>query len=305
MIKRIKSINTLHLFLILPVIFALLFAYLPMFGLIIAFEDYNIFAGDNAFQAMFLSPWVGLENFKTLFSTPEFFNALKNTLVISTLKIIFVFPIPIILAILLSELRNVKFLRVAQTILYMPHFLSWVILGGMWLMILGGNGLVNNFLINIGLITEPIGFMITDALFRIVLIITDAWKEMGWNSIIYLAAITSIDVALYEAIRIDGGSKIKEIWHVTLPALSSTIAMLFILRMASIMDAGFDQIFNMYSPYVYDGADVLSTYIYRLGMGAGEYSLSTAMGLMMSVIGAVLLLSANAICRRKFGKSIW
>lgn len=310
MIKKKQALNFFYdnakwFFLILPMIFVVIFNYIPMFGLIMAFQDFNIFAGSNSFEALFASEFVGLENFITLFESEDFIKVLLNTIEISLMKIIFVFPVPIILAILLNELRNQKFLRISQTILYLPHFLSWVIVGGIWMNLLGSAGSVNSILMNIGLISEPIPFLIDDILFRVVILLSDAWKEMGWSTIIYLAAITSIDYSLYEAIKMDGGSKWQEITKVTIPCIATTILMMFILRMASIMDAGFDQIFNLYSPSVYEGNDVLSTYIYRMGITAGEYSISTAMGLFNSIIGCCLMLSANKLIKKYTNKSIW
>ncbi|MGL4589080.1 MAG: ABC transporter permease [Mycoplasmatales bacterium] len=297
--------NILICFLIIPIIFVLLFNYLPMFGIVIAFEDYNIFAGNNPFHAMLVSEWVGFDNFTKIFSTPKFIQVLQNTIVISGLKIVFLFPLPIILAICLNEIKNAKFMKTVQTIIYMPHFLSWVIVGGIWLSLLGGEGMINTILLNLNLVTEPVSFMTNNILFRFVILLSDAWKEIGWSTIIYLSAITAIDFQLYEAIRIDGGNKWREIIHVTIPGLMSTIIMLLILRMASIMDAGFDQIFNMYSVYVYDLNDILSTYIYRIGISGGEYSVATAMGLFNSVIGCALILIANKLARKYSGKSIW
>ncbi|MGL5021283.1 MAG: ABC transporter permease [Mycoplasmatales bacterium] len=300
-----KHTKQIYLFMIPAIIFTVIFSYIPMVGIVMAFENYNIFAGNNAIQSMFTSEWVGLENFRYIFSDPEILNVIKNTIEISFLKIIFLFPLPIIVAIMLNEVINTKMKKGIQTIIYLPHFLSWVIVGGIWLSILGGAGLINDFLMDVGLITTPIPFLIDNFLFRIVILITDAWKEIGWSAIIYLAAITAIDYQLYEAIKIDGGKKFQEIWYVTIPGILSTIVMLFILRIASIMDAGFDQIFNMYSPYVYEKNDILSTFVYRFGIGGGEYSIATAVGLFNSVIAFILVVSANKISKKLTNKSIW
>ncbi len=300
-----KLSNNIFLFLIPAVVLVFVFSYLPMVGIIMAFEDYNIFAGDNPIQALFLSDWVGFENFRDLFVDPKFWEVFKNTIEISLLKIVFTFPLPIFVAILLNEIINLRFKKIVQTIIYMPHFLSWVIVAGIWMNILGGNGIVNSFLLNNSIVTQPVPFMVDNLWFRVVLIISSAWKEVGWSTIIYLAAITSIDYQLYEAARIDGGNKVTEIFKITIPCLAPTIVMMFILRMSSVMDAGFDQIFNMYSPFVYELNDVISTYVYRLGIGGGEYSVATAIGLFNSVIGFVLLVSANFFARKITGKSIW
>lgn len=304
--KKLKlNSNNIYLFLVPAVVLVFIFNYLPMVGILMAFQDYNIFAGSNPIDALFNSPWVGLENFRILLTDPKFLQVFKNTLEISFLKIVFTFPLPVITAVLLNELYNLRFKKIVQTIVYMPHFLSWVIVGGIWMSILGGNGFVNNFLLNHQIIGSPIPFMINNWLFRVVLIVSSAWKEIGWSTIIYLAAITSIDYQLYEAVKIDGGSKWHEIKNITIPCLLPTVIMMFILNISSVMDAGFDQIFNMYSPYVYQMNDVISTYVYRLGIGGGEYSMATAIGLFNSVIGFTLLITANYLARKYAGKSIW
>ena len=302
---KIKNNRNIYLFIIPAALFTLIFAYLPMFGIVMAFEDYNLFAGSNPITALFASDWVGLENFREIMGDPYFWNVFKNTIEISLLKIFFVFPLPIFLAILINEIIWPKMKKVIQTIIYLPHFLSWVIVSGIWLTLLGGEGTLNSMLLDWGVIDEAIPFLTDNFLFRIVLIITDAWKEIGWSAIIYLAAITGIDYQLYEAIKIDGGSKLQEIFYVTLPGIVSTIVMMFILRIASIMDAGFDQVFNMYSSFVYEGADIIGTYVYRLGLGQMEYSLATAIGLFNSVIGFTLVIIANKLAKKFTGKSIW
>ncbi len=302
---KIKNNRNIYLFIIPAALFTLIFAYLPMFGIVMAFEDYNLFAGSNPITALFASDWVGLENFREIMGDPYFWNVFKNTIEISLLKIFFVFPLPILLAILINEIIWPNMKKVIQTIIYLPHFLSWVIVSGIWLTLLGGEGTLNSMLLDWGVIDEAIPFLTDNFLFRIVLIITDAWKEIGWSAIIYLAAITGIDYQLYEAIKIDGGSKLQEIFYVTLPGIVSTIVMMFILRIASIMDAGFDQVFNMYSSFVYEGADIIGTYVYRLGLGQMEYSLATAIGLFNSIIGFTLVIIANKLAKKFTGKSIW
>ena len=302
---KIKNNRNIYLFIIPAALFTLIFAYLPMFGIVMAFEDYNLFAGSNPITALFASDWVGFDNFREIMGDPYFWNVFKNTIEISLLKIFFVFPLPILLAILINEIIWPNMKKVIQTIIYLPHFLSWVIVSGIWLTLLGGEGTLNSMLLDWGVIDEAIPFLTDNFLFRIVLIITDAWKEIGWSAIIYLAAITGIDYQLYEAIKIDGGSKLQEIFYVTLPGIVSTIVMMFILRIASIMDAGFDQVFNMYSSFVYDGADIIGTYVYRLGLGQMEYSLATAIGLFNSIIGFTLVIIANKLAKKFTGKSIW
>lgn len=295
----------IYIFLIPAIILVLIFNYAPMMGLVMAFENYNIFAGSNPIDAIFASDWVGLENFRNLFSDPKFFQVFQNTLKISFLKIVFTFPIPIFIAIMLNEVIWMRAKKIIQTIIYLPHFLSWVIVSGIMLTIFGGAGMINNVLINMGMINQPLPFLIEGNMFIPILLVSDAWKEIGWSAIIYLAAITSIDYQLYEAIKIDGGSKLHEIVYITLPELFNTIVMMFILRMSSIMDAGFDQIFNMYNPFVYESADVISTYVYRLGMGNMAYSEATTIGLFNSVIAFILITAANKLARKYTGRGIW
>lgn len=297
--------KSLYFFLVPAFCFTLIFAYLPMVGILMAFVDYNMFASPNAIVSIFTSPFVGLDNFKVTLTDPYFWQVFRNTIAISFSKILICFPLPIILAIAINEVIWPRAKKIIQTIVYLPHFLSWVIVSGIWIGILGGAGVINDFLINHEVITQPIPFLTNDYLFRIVILITDAWKETGWSAIIYLAAITAIDYELYEAIRIDGGNKFREIIHVTLPGIASTIAMMLILRVSGVMDAGFDQIFNMYSPYVYEMNDIIGTYVYRLGIGAMEYSLSTAISLFNSIIGITLFVSANYFVKKLTNKSIW
>lgn len=297
--------KSIYLFIVPAAIFTIIFMYLPMVGLSMAFQDYNIFAGTGPLNALLASPWVGFDNFNQIFSDPKFWEVFKNTLEISSLKIIFNFPIPIIIAIMINEVIWPKAQKIIQTIIYMPHFLSWVIISGVWLTIFGGAGVINNFLMDLNVISQPYSFLTTGLPFRIIILLSDAWKEMGWSAIIYLAAITSIDSQLYEAVKIDGGNKFHEIFHITIPGIMPTIVMMFILRMSSVMDAGFDQIFNMYSPYVYDSADVISTYVYRLGIGGMEYSQATTIGLFNSVIAFVLVITANKLSRKLTNRGIW
>lgn len=297
--------KSIYLFIVPAAIFTIIFMYLPMVGLSMAFQDYNIFAGTGPLNALLASPWVGFDNFRQIFSDPKFWEVFKNTLEISSLKIIFNFPIPIIIAIMINEVIWPKAQKIIQTIIYMPHFLSWVIISGVWLTIFGGAGVINNFLMDLNVISQPYSFLTTGLPFRIIILLSDAWKEMGWSAIIYLAAITSIDSQLYEAVKIDGGNKFHEIFHITIPGIMPTIVMMFILRMSSVMDAGFDQIFNMYSPYVYDSADVISTYVYRLGIGGMEYSQATTIGLFNSVIAFVLVITANKLSRKLTNRGIW
>ncbi|WP_409346373.1 ABC transporter permease [Paenibacillus sp. MBLB4367] len=288
----------LYLALVPGILFLLLFKYTPMYGIVIAFKDFNIFDG------MAASPWVGMDNFKRLFTTPDFAMVFKNTLIISLYKIVFLFPLPIVIAILMNELKNMIFKRTIQTIIYLPHFLSWVIVSGLFLDLLSVNGgLINRMIVALG--GEPIAFFLNNEVFRSVLITSAGWKEVGWSAIVYLAGLSGIDPQLYEAAKMDGANKWKQIWHITLPGLLPIITLMFILRLGHILEAGSDQILVMYNPTVYKVSDVIGTYVYRIGLGEQDYSFSTAVGLFESVIAFVLIIGGNYLCRRFLNRSIW
>lgn len=288
----------LYLMLVPGVLFLLLFKYTPMYGIVIAFKDFNIFDGLSA------SPWVGLEHFEKLFYSRDFARVFKNTLIISVYKIVFLFPLPILLAILMNEIRNMIFKRGIQTIVYLPHFLSWVIVSGLFLDLLSTNGgLINKLIVGLG--GEPIAFFMNTDVFRSVLISSAGWKEVGWGMIIYLAAIAGIDPQLYEAAKIDGAGRFRQIWHITVPSLVPIIMLMFILRLGNILEAGTEQILVMYNSIVYEVADVIGTYVYRIGLGQQDYSFSTAVGLFDSVIGFFLIITGNYLSRKFLKRGIW
>ncbi|WP_127587191.1 ABC transporter permease [Paenibacillus koleovorans] len=288
----------LYLILIPGILFLMLFKYTPMYGLTIAFMDFNIFDG------MRESPWVGLKHFNKLFSSPEFTDVFLNTLIISFLKISFLFPLPIVIALLLNEVRLMVFKRWVQTIVYLPHFLSWVIVGGIFLELLSSNGgLVNRVIVSLG--GDSIAFFMDKDVFRSVLITSAGWKETGWNMIVYLAAISAIDPQLYEAAKIDGASRFRQMLHITLPGMIPIILLMFILRLGGVLEAGTEQILVMYNPTVYSVADVIGTYVYRTGLGEQNYSFSTAVGLFESVIALILILGGNYASRRWLHRGIW
>ncbi len=295
----------LYLLLIPGLIFMLVIKILPMLGITIAFVDYNIYAGDNPIDAIFKSEFAGLDIFRSLFRKEEFLRAFGNTLAISIMKIAVLFPLPIILALLLNEVRLGVFKKVTQTVLYLPHFLSWVVVGGIFLSLLGTSGVVNQVLTQLGMISEPIRFFMDNAIFRWVLIITEGWKEIGWSSIIYLAALAGVDQELYEAATIDGANSFHRLIHITLPGILSTIVLMLIMRVGAVLDAGFTQILVLYNPTVYQSADIIQTYTYRIGLGQMNFSLGTAVGLFNSVIAFLLVVSTNFISRKTLGKSIW
>ncbi|GIP35249.1 sugar ABC transporter permease [Paenibacillus sp. J2TS4] len=288
----------LYVALIPGILFLLLFKYTPMYGIIIAFKDFNIFTGFAD------SPWVGMDNFKRLFTSPDFINVFKNTLIISVYKIVFLFPLPIVVAILMNELKNMIFKRTIQTIVYLPHFLSWVIVSGLFIDLLSTNGgLINRMIVALG--GESIAFFLDHTVFRSVLISSAGWKEIGWSTIVYLAALSGIDPQLYEAARIDGANKFKQILYITIPGLTPIILLMFILRLGSILEAGTEQILVMYNPNVYNVADVIGTYVYRVGLGEQDYSFSTAVGLFDSVIGFILIITGNYLSRKYLQRGIW
>lgn len=267
-------------------IYLILFAYKPMIGILMAFQDYNIVQGITG------SPWVGLKHFETFFSGADFWPIMINTIKISLLQLLFGFPAPILLAVIFNEINCKLFKRTAQTISYLPHFLSWVTIAAMMTTILSpSSGLVNNILVKLGF--QPIYFLAEKKMFVPLLIISNIWKEIGWGTVIYLASLTGLNKEIGEAAVVDGCTRIQKIIYINIPHLMSTVAVMLILRMGSILNAGFDQIFNLYSPATYDVAEILDTYVYKLGIQGFQYSLSTAIGLFKSVVGIIMVLVTN------------
>jgi len=275
-----------------------LFAYGPMYGAIIAFKNYNPFFG------IWGSPWVGLQHFNKLFGNMFFQRIFSNTVKISLLNLAWGFPAPILLALMLNELRSRKYKRTIQTITYMPHFLSWVIIGGFMINLFSpSKGLIKSIMSMLGrdynraLLAEP-------GMFRSMLVGSSIWQSVGWGSIIYLAAIAGIDPELYEAAEIDGAGRLRKVLSITLPGISTTIAVLLILRVGGIMNTNFEQIFLLYNPSVYSVGDVFATYVYREGLMKASFSYTTAIGLFQSSVNFALILITNAIAR-KLGKGMW
>lgn len=294
----LKSDGDLYLLMLPAVVLVLIFGYIPIVsGLLMAFQEFDIMDG------YFGSAWVGLAQFERVFSDSYFYLVLWNSFIISVMKLVITFPLPILLAILIDQLRNVLFKRTVQTLIYLPHFLSWSIVYGIFLAILGYDGPVNQFFALFGL--EKIPFFVTPSVFRGVLVTSEAWKEVGWGTIIYLSALTAIDPGLYDAAKIDGASKINQILHVTLPELVPTIMVMLVLRLGGLLSAGFEQILIMYNPSVYDVADVIDTYVYRSGIGQLEFSYGAAVGMFNSVVSFALVITSNLIAKKKFGRSIW
>jgi putative aldouronate transport system permease protein len=295
--RRLKE-NIPLLILFVPVLmFYIIFKYVPMLGSIMAFKDYN-FA-----QGILHSPWNGLRNFEILFSNPQTLNIIRNTLLLSVLNIVVGFPIPIILAILLNEVRKQWFKKWVQTLVYLPHFFSWVIVGGIVVTLFAEQtGFVNAVLER--LTGDTFSFLYDDVSWVAIFLGSGIWKEAGFSTIIFLAAITSIDPSLYEAASIDGASKWKQILNVTLPGISTTVVLILILSMGNVMSVGFDQVYVLQNSGVFDISEVISTYIYKVGIQGGQFSLTSAMGLFESVVGFILVCSTNMVARR-FDRGLW
>lgn len=279
----------------LMMLYFIVFSYIPMYGVVISFKNFNMSRG------ILGSDWVGFENFRILFTQDEFFlRALRNTLSISVLSLILTFFAPIVIALLLNELRINSYKRGIQTMTYLPHFFSWVILGGIFHMLLNSSGPVNDLLIRVFHLEKPIPFLTHKYWFLAVLLATRVWQSAGWGAIVYLAALSGINPQLYEAAMVDGAGRWKQTLHITLPCLMPTMIILFILRLGHILSAGFDQIYNMYTIPVYETSDILDTYILRL-MQAMDFDLGTAAGLFKSFVGLVLIIGANAAARKASG----
>lgn len=283
-----------------PIVWYLLFCYKPMIGLVIAFQKYNLFKGIAGSQ------FIGLENFRFVFGMRDFSIALRNTLWLNFLDLLFGFPIPIVLAILLNEMRFAKIKKVSQTLLYLPHFLSWVIIGGMVLKIFAPtSGVINATLLKMGLVSENVPFLTNGAWWTFTYVLVGVWQGMGWGTILYLAAITGLDMNLFEAAKIDGANKLQQIWHVTLPGIRSTIVVLLIMNIGRMMSIGFDRPFIIGNTLVQDTCDVISTFVYRAGIKNNQFARATAIGLFQSVVGLILITGANWLSRAFDEQGIW
>lgn len=296
--KDLRMNKGLYALAIPGLLFYIIFHYAPMGGLTIAFKDYSQALGIMG------SPWVGLEHFKTFFSSIYSWQIIRNTLLINFYVLIFCFPMPIILALLLNELRSQVFKKTVQTITYLPHFISMVVMCGM----------IVNFVAPSGIITQLVNFitgknyvnLLHEAkFFRPIYIISALWKDIGWNSIIYLAAISGLDMELYEAAQIDGAKKLRQLWHITIPGIAPTIIILLIMQIGHMMSVGSDKIILLYNPVIYETADVISSHVYRKGLVENNPSYSAAVGLFNSVINCVLVCSANWFSRKVGETSLW
>ena len=289
-LRALRKHYWLYIMCIPGVVYFLLFRYLPMWGVLIGFQDYNIWTGFGA------SPWVGFKHFINFFNSYSFIQLMVNTLLLSFYSIAFAFPAPILLALLLNEIRKNWFKRTIQTMVYVPHFISWVIVASITFMLLNSTGPVNGLIALFG--GEPVAFMTNAGSFRSLIIVQTVWKESGWGTIVFLAALSNVDVELYEAATVDGAGRFRQAWHITLPAIRSTIIILLILRMGNVLDNGFDQIFLMSNAGNRAVSDVLDTFTYREGIINGYFSYTTAIGLFKSVIGMILILGTNKLAKK-------
>lgn len=282
--------NQLYILAIPVLLYFLIFCYLPMFGLVIAFKDYSVVKG------VFASPWVGFKNFTDFFHNIYFGRLLRNTLLISAKSIVFGFPAPIILALLLNELRAKKFKSVVQTITYLPHFISMVVICGMIMNFFGSEGIVTKFIAMFG--GELKNYMGDAKYFQTIYVATEIWQGIGWSSIIYLAALAGIDQQLYEAASIDGAGRFKQMLYVTLPGIAETVIVMLILRLGQVMSLGYEKIILLYNSSTYETADIISSFVYRMGLGESRYGFSAAVGLFQSIINIILLLGSNAVSKK-------
>ena len=280
----------LHLMILPGLLFILIFKYMPLGGITIAFKEFLPGKG------IWGSPWVGLENFEYMLALPDTKRVMWNTLFIAAAKILINFPVPIIISILLNEVKNHRFKRSVQTIIYLPYFISWVILAGIIQDLFAKEGLINQFLGIFG--AEPVFFLGNKYAFLGVLIGTDVWKNFGYNTVVYLAAITGIDETLYEAAKIDGANRFQQIWNVTLPGIAPIVVLMMILNLGNVLNAGFEQIFNLYNPLVYETADIIETFVYRISLVEANYSLGTAVGLLKSVVSFILIVTSYKIANK-------
>lgn len=291
LLKRILRYRYVYLLVMPGFLFLIIFKFIPMWGLILSFQEYN------PFQGIFGSEWVGLKNFRDLFTSEQFYMMFRNTLVINIFSLVFYFPLPIILALMLNEVRHEVFKRVNQSIVYLPHFLSWVVVVSMTYFMLSADvGVLNKLLNQLGM--NQVALMSDSKYFWILLTLQSIWKDAGWGTIIFLAAIAGVDPQRYEAAVMDGASRLRQIWHITLPAIRPTIIILLILRLGSMMDIGFEQVLLMYSPVVRDVAEVFDTYAYTQGILRGQISVGVTVGMFKGVVGLILVVAANRIVKR-------
>jgi len=303
-LRNFKRKKMLYFMCIPGLLFYLIFAYTPMYGLIIAFKNYNPFSGLEGILAN--DNWVGWQWFDIFITQRTFWQITRNTLLISAYSLFWGFPASIILAILFNEVRNAPFKRVAQTVSYLPYFLSWTIIAGFIISFLSpSNGSLNSILMALGILKEPVQFIVEPGAFRSILVISGIWKGVGWGTIIYLAAIAGIDPTLYEAAVVDGAGKLRQTWNITLPGITPVISITLILAIGGVMSANFDQIFMLMTPNTQPVGDVYETFIFRAGIQRGQYSLTAAAGLLRNVVNSFMLIAANIFAKKISGTGIW
>ena len=300
--RQIKRDRFLYALAALPLLYFVIFQYLPMAGVIIAFQDYDPFLG--IYDMFSFDRWVGFKHFRNFFDSIFFWNVMRNTVVISLYKLIFGFPLPIILALFINELRIRLFQRTVQTISYLPHFFSMVVAAGIVrAMLTPQGGLLNQLVVALG--GEPKAYLTDPDLFRSIIVTMDIWQHAGWNSIIYLAAMATINPEMYEAAAMDGANRFQRMWHVTLPSISFAIVITLIFRIGGMLNAGFEQILLLYSPSVYSVSDIIDTYVYRAGLIGRQYSFGAAVGLFKSVLAFILMYIANKIAQQLGQEGLW
>ncbi|MEF3305872.1 ABC transporter permease [Paenibacillus sp. GYB003] len=299
MARKRLTVEKISLLLIaLPgILHFVVFKYVPLLGNVMAFQDFNMFKG------FFGSDWVGFKHFATMFQYPEFYQILRNTLLLSFYSIVFGFPAPLVLALLLNEVRSMWFKRPVQTLLYLPHFLSWIIVGGIFLNLLSATGIVNMTLASFGM--NPQQFLTEPGYFRPVLVFISIWKEVGWGTILYLAALAGVNPNLYEAARVDGASRLRQMRHITLPSLVPTIVVLFLLRIGGVLEANAEQVLVFINPVNREAAEVIDTYVYRVGLLGAQFSYTTAIGIFQALVGLLLIVVLNAVSKKTTGESIY
>lgn len=297
--KRYKQQLPLQMMVIPGILFMIIFTYIPIYGIVVAFKSFTV--TDTIASA----PWVGLDNFRIAFTDPFFWSAVKNTLAISFLKLLIGFTSPILLAILIFELRAGLFKRSVQTISYLPHFLSWIVVGGMLTSWLSTTGLLNSFLMMIGIISEPINFLVEPSNYWMIAVLSDVWKSVGWGTIIYLATMSSIDPTYYEAAKIDGATKLQQIWHITLPLMSFIIALMFVLAVGGLLGSNLDQTLVLINPLNASRAEVIDSYVFKIGLVQGDFSYATAVGLAISVVSLILVIITHKITKKLNNRSIF
>lgn len=290
--------KVLYLLSIPGIVYFLVFKYIPLTGSVMAFQDYSIFTG------IWKSEWVGLANFRRMVEYADFWRILKNTMAIGFYTLFFAFPIPILLALMMNELRNQVFKRFVQTAVYLPHFLSWVVVGGIVIEILNPTSGVVNYIVTL-FGNEPIYFMGEDSYVRTIIVSSSVWRDAGWSTIIYLAAMSGINPDLYEAAQIDGANRWRQTFSITIPSILSTITILFLLQIGNFLDLGFERVFVFLNPLNNAHGDILDTYIYRVGLIQREYSYTTAIGLFKSVIGLILIVTANLFSKKTTGEGLY